>query len=367
MRLIFLLLYGLTYLASLKAQDVISYPKWKIIGGVQGGFMAAHREQMKHLIQGHSIGGFIQIMKPADGSSDWHRFYNYPESGVDLFFIHTGNSRQLGQQLGLAYTLNLPMIRRAKEPRKFLHWLGLGIGAGYSTKIWDLRENHQADVLGSHFNVALVLSWSARLVAISNTDVRAGLRITHFSNGAFQIPNLGTNNIALFVAVGLPSARLTPRITESISNGFRTQFRTTLAFSLGMQEVPPPTFPKEPTFTFSAWEDYRRGEKSSVTAGIDVFYKEALKRLFEQKNNLTPETSDLIQVGALIGYNLHFNRFEFKMQQGFYLIDSWKETGRLYHRFGLRYHASNHFFAQLMLKTHFSKADHGELGLGYCF
>jgi hypothetical protein len=40
-------------------------------------------------------------------------------------------------------------------------------------------------------------------------------------------------------------------------------------------------------------------------------------------------------------------------------------NGALYHRFGLRYSFARSLYAQLTLKTHFAKADYGEIGIGY--
>jgi hypothetical protein len=351
----------------LRAQEDTPSVSHSMLAGLQGGFIAPHREQMTHLIRGHSVGGFMQWIRQTDGSSAWHQWYNYPETGLDLFFNYTGNSRQLGNQMGMAYFLNLPLIRATHEPRKFRHWIGLGIGLGYSTKIWDLETNHQANVLGSHFNASLLLSWSSLLINSAKFNLRCGLRLTHFSNGAYQIPNLGTNNVALFLSGGIVRDKKEFRkhpITEPTEPERMT---TSISISGGIQEVPPPTFPKYPVMTASVWEDYRYSWRSSVTAGIDLFYKPSLKQLFKNRDHKeAPETS-LFQAGALLGYTMYFNDFELKMQQGIYVYDKWKDTGLFYHRFGLRYRITNHLIAHLMLKTHFAKADHGELGLGYSF
>jgi len=98
---------------------------------------------------------------------------------------------------------------------------------------------------------------------------------------------------------------------------------------------------------------------------LDVLCDLSAPSLVEQRSGIRPETSLAVQLGGLLSYSLFFDRLSLKIQQGFYLRDSLKLNGSLYHRFGLRYVLSDRMFAQLSLKTHFAKADYGELGIGY--
>jgi hypothetical protein len=344
-----------------------SIPAFVIVSGIQGGFIVAHREQMKHLQQGHSIGGFVQVLRQSKGDKRWHEEYNKPETGVDAFFLYTGNARQLGSQIGICYFANLPLNRLVHEPRKFRHWITLGIGPGYSTKTWDLETNRQAEVIGSPLNAALLLAWNGELLNTSRIFLRGGLRITHYSNGAFTLPNLGTNNIAIAIQAGWKSGRRIPLTEVGFHDILPKKWSMEISASAGLQEVAPPTYPKQAVAVASLWVTRRHSWKASFTGGADLIYKSALKRLFEARDERTPPTSELIQAGIIAGYNLHFARLRFSMQQGVYIRDKWKETGLLYNRFGLRYQITSHFFAHLMLKTHFAKADHGELGVGYTF
>lgn len=340
---------------------------------VQGGYIMPHREEMKHLIQGHSAGLSLSILQKTDGKKYWQHAYNFPEKGIDLWFNSTGNSRQLGNQMDLKYLLNLPLNHNKNLSEKniissgqrFRHYLGLGIGIGYSTKIWDLRENHQAAVLGSHFNASLTIQYSASLLRTEQIDLRSGIRITHFSNGAGQIPNLGTNNLALFIGLYLNKNEETiPR--EPGQKPEVEKWRHTISIAGGLKEIQPPMSRKYGTFSLSLLSERRVSFKSSVGAGIDMFYNSSLTKLMERENISTQKTK-AIQSGVLFGYTLHFDKFELKMQNGFYIVDNWKNDGFIYHRFGLRYRCTERLFTQLTLKTHFAKADFIEAGVGYAF
>jgi hypothetical protein len=323
---------------------------------------------MKYLQQGHSFGINLTLGRPVSGTSYWHYAYNSPEQGFDFSFINTGNMRQLGLQFTGSYFLNLPLRRKtltegSLKRIRFQHWLGLGIGMGYATRSWDLETNHQAAVLGSAGNIALTLQYSARLKQFENGELRGGVRISHLSNGAFQLPNLGTNNAAIFLA--FRNGQSKKQTITAPATAETEKWRFTWSVCAGLKEIPPPTEKKHPVFTTGILLEKRFTYKSSIGAGVDLLNNTSLQELMLQRGDAIMAASSSIQLGAVISYTLHFNDFELKMQQGFYLADRWKTDGVLYHRFGLRYRVSPRVFAQLTLKTHYAKADYGEFGLGF--
>jgi hypothetical protein len=348
-------------------QQSDSLRRWSVQSAAHYGFLVPHREQMKHLIQGHSFGMNLTLSRPVSGKSYWHYAYNLPEQGLDLSFINTGNMRQMGVQLSASYLLNLPLRKKAPagltRSRHFKHWLGLGIGMGYATRSWNLETNHQAAVLGSPGNVALTLQYSARVLSLGAGEIRTGLRISHLSNGAFQLPNLGTNNVGVFLSYSTRKDSHT-RITEILQSAIEN-WRFSWSLCGGLKEIPPPLEPKHLVVTTSVLAEKRLAFKSSLGLGADLLNNTSLVDLISDREGIEVPASRALQVGAIFSYTLHLNDFELKMQQGFYLFDRWKVDGVLYHRFGLRYRISDHWFAQLTLKTHYAKADYGEFGFGY--
>lgn len=334
------------------------------------GYIVPHTSQMVHLIQGHAYGFFTSYYKPVNNTKMWHSAYNFPEQGVDFGYINTGNLRQLGSQFALKYWLDLPLNRsridlNPESKNGYRHWIGLGLGVGYTTRIWDLETNHQSAVLGSQINASLNLQYAMRLFDFNRGEVRFGLRISHFSNGAFQLPNLGTNNAALFLAYHFRSTEGQNLIPQEII--IPEKHRFTIAASGGLKEIPPPTGKKFGVGVLSLLAEKRISYKSSFGIGTDVFYNSSLHELMERKEEGKVNKSMALQNGWLVSYTMHFDDFELKMQQGVYVLDHWKVDGTFYHRFGLRYRINEHVFASVMLKTHFAKADYGEFGMGYAF
>jgi hypothetical protein len=355
---------------NLHAQEVEGARRpWSYSLSPHYGFIVPHTKQMEHLIQGHSYGGHVYLYRKTYGNTFWQQAYNYPEQGLDLTFINTGNANQLGQQYVAGFLLNLPLNKgkneALKSKRSYAHWLGLALGAGYTTRTWDLESNHQAAVIGSRSNISLGLQYSLRVARFGQAELRAGIRITHFSNGAFQLPNLGTNNAGVFLSYMHHSEKKSIEEKQPVP-GYKKN-TTSISSAIGLKEIPPPYGRKFLTSVTSFLQERRISYKSSFGLGMDVLYNTSLKVLMERKREERIPSKEVLQLGAVFSYSLHFNQFELKMQQGIYIRDNWKVDGLFYHRFGLRYHFTKHVFAQLTLKTHFAKADFGEWGLGYSF
>jgi hypothetical protein len=349
-----------------------SVPRWSLALSPQVGFVIAHHESMQHLIQGHSAGGHVYAKRQVDGSKYWQQAYNVPEHGVDFTFISTGNPTQLGRQISSSYMLNLPLLRKQivgdniQIPSTgFAHWLGLGLGMGYATKRWDLETNHQAAVLGSKLNVAISIQYSTRLWAFHSGELRAGLRISHFSNGAFQLPNLGTNNAGVFLSYA--SRSKSPSAVRILAAPSHERYLFSVGLVGGLKEIQPPTGRKYTALVLSTLAERRVSYKSAFGLGLDLLYDSSIRPQVQPRTDVVVTPMQVMQLGAVFSYSLFFDRFALKIQQGYYLADAWRLSGSLYHRVGLRYTIGRHMYAQLTLKTHFAKADYGEVGIGYCF
>ena len=367
------------------ALDTLSPPRpWRTAISVHGGFVIPHSNIIQPLVTSHAGAASIFCYRPAAGNRAWHHAYAIPEQGIDLTFIYTGNPKQLGSQVALSYLLQLPITHKDRSASDHRHaffqryrtqrrtFFTMGIGLGYAMKHWDQYENHQAAVLGSSLNIALNLQVMHRRHWDGIGDLGIGARIIHLSNGAYQLPNLGTNTASVFLQY-TPHRHahdLTPSMLPEFRDSIFAHFERTkwsLALTTGWKEIPPPGGAKYQAVSMQLLHEHRHRVKSSWGYGLDAFYNRSLLAVMNRNADTSYAFFRPLQVGAVVGFNLHFNRFELKMQQGVYLLDKWKGDGRFYHRVGLRYRFGESWFAQLTLKTHFAKADFGELGIGYCW
>ncbi len=332
----------------------------------QFGFIIPHRSEMLHLIQGHSGGVNVQLMKESLGQSQWERNFQCPEYGIDFYYNYTGNAEQLGHQLALSYLVRLPLRRLeiVREKKKYFnHSLGLGIGLGYNTKTWDLETNTQSQVIGSHFNAALTIEYLTQIFSLKKIQVRGGLRLTHYSNGAFSLPNLGTNNIALALTISQKSGEEFKK--KMGRDKIEKHQRLLLSVAGGLKEIPPPYGKKYGSLTFSALGERRVSYKSSFLLGTEIMFNSAVKTLRNRMEETQTGWEKNAQLSLVFGYGLNFNRLQVRVLQGFYLVNPWQADGTFYQRVALCYQVTDRLQALLGLKTHFAKADHSEIGIGY--
>ncbi len=325
------------------------------------GFIIPHRSEMAHLIVGHSRGVNLQWMRRGTGIKTWHHSFNFPEHGLDLYWNYTGNARQLGHQIGLSYLLRLPLGRNAKIQSR--QHLGLGIGVGYNTKKWDLNENTQAQVIGSHLNACISLEYFTRLFTTSAFNMSLGFRLTHFSNGAFKLPNLGTNNISIATIIRRNGNKKISIQRKEISD-FSKKNNLSLVLGGGLKEITQPLSRKYSSYTLSALYERRFSVKSRFGVGTDLLWSNGVRALRERNLGEEVTWSQNIQLGLTMSYGLCFDNTVLYIQQGFYLWNIWQADGLFYQRVMLRHYLPKNWILQAGLKTHFAKADHFEIGIG---
>lgn len=329
-------------------------------GSVHGGYVMAHRREMQRLITGHSLAATIAGEWWSKSAKDWHRVYLNPSIGGELDWIGLGNPDELGH--ALCGNLNIRLPFNASLQRS--HGLRMGIGAAYLTRRFELKENNHNTAIGSRFNACIVLEYDARFRLSNALWLNTGLRMTHFSNGAYSIPNLGLNIPSLYAGLAFSSGSI-PSGEPGHTLAERPVSYTLLFVSLGLKEKFPAFGPKYGTFTFSAARSMRLSDRSSILAGSDLFYNNATRARQSEIDSSRQSFGDVAKIGLALGYCLHLGEMEVLAQMGYYVHDRGRLNGDFYHRFGLRRPIYGKLTGLFHLKTHFAKADHFEAGIGW--
>ena len=344
--------------------------QWQVHGGVQYGFVVPHNSLMEPLITGHSVGASVRLVKRVTNRL-YSKPYGNPYQGVDFTYINTGNIQQLGQQFALSFWNQFPTNRRIfGERTSNKKYINLGIGFGYTTKIWNLQSNYQAPVFGSHINAALSVGFDQEFFHTENLQYKLGIRVTHLSNGAFQLPNLGTNTMALTLGVQpliKPKAPSKDEEYEILLLRFLSKYNYSLSYTQGWKEVIQPKGRKYPIHLISAGWDFRTSRvKHCFGLSADLMFNSSLIPLMEIRDGAQPNIRSVFQLGIGPSFCQNFGNTQLRIVQGIYLRDKWAETTPVYQRVMVRHAPKDkHWFIQFGLKTHFAKADYGEIGFGF--
>jgi len=362
------------------AQDTLP-PKKLFIGFcAHYGFIIAHHYNMEYLIKRHVPAGELNFTLQTNGEKHWEQVYKNPEKGLGLYFADLGNPQHLGQAIGVFPFANFPL----NPGRKFKLYIRSGHGIGIFTKPYDQLNNHKNNIIGSRINGFVNLRLSSVFFPWKNIRMETGIGLTHQSNAAWTLPNLGINIASVNLGISFMKRQYAPSYPNPKGGNavdstatFKTEGREaappnyffTMIAAAGVNQISPPGSKKRyASYTLSACGWKIVSEKSRFCLGGDLFYEMA--NLAAAKRDTVFDTSNKLnnlQAGVRLGYELVIGKFSLPLEMGAYLFTKTTVNGPLYHRIGLRYYVNKHLIINYTLKTHWVTAENFEFGLGYRF
>lgn len=322
------------------------------------GFLIAHRAIMSHLpkepTKAFELNGFIQTK----GRKSWQRALKLPLIGVSLIGTSTGNKQVLGNHFGMYSYLMYPFTK--SEHHVFYGRVGCGVG--FTKTVFDQQTNPKNNAISSHVN-ALINFGLLYQYKWKQNHVLAGLDLTHFSNGASRLPNLGLN--LPFVTLGYGR---TLQFKEVESGNVESSLVKDWRFSLSLFGSVRDAYPTGNKRTaiwalnFNTQRVFTHGKGYEV--GLDLMYKPAIQN-YRPYIDKSEET--MVQIGLYNAYLLTLDKLQIVVGMGLYLRDEYNPEDPVYHRVGFRYQLDDHWKLNLSLKSHWAKADYIEYGIGYRF
>ena len=357
-----LLLVFLTLLNLSFAQDSVKEPFLLSIKG-RSGFLAAHHGTLGHLSKERIFGAELSLSTRLTGSKNWHQAYKNPIVGITLLATSVGNQAILGNSFGALGFIDFPMSRSEK------HFLSakLSLGLGYISKVYNPQTNPKDVAISSHFNAMLCLGIQGRWYWNEKNALLYSFDLTHLSNGSFSIPNLGLNmpNVGIGYERQIGSKnvqKVQPRFIEKTS--FFRNWKLTSIGILSGKEIFPSGGKRYPVYAISQMLHKQFRPKVAMELAFDVISKQAL---FGYRSYIPKTQWSVLQIGTYAGFALPLNKLRIVLGMGVYLKDRYDMDNELYHRVGIRYQCNNGLLFNVVLKSHWAKADYTEWGIGYTF
>ncbi len=324
------------------------------------GFLAAHRGSIGHLPTEHAFAGEFTYMMRGNGERNWHSRRGNPLYGYTAFFGTAGNRDLLGYYIGGIGFVNLPLVKQKRYELSFK----IATGLSYATKVYDSEENILSNALSSHVNAFVQFALDNRFQFGKNA-VSLGIDMTHFSNGATKVPNLGLN--LPFVSIGYArNIQASNFCVDCPVAGLGTHSWEYGAMLIGSsKELFPVGGKRYPVMAMSVFSRrYFNERKRGVEVAFDIISKQAILAYQPE----IPKTQwDILQMGVFAGYLVPLDHLHMVVGMGVYVRDRYKPEDFLYHRVGLRYVFDNGISANVVLKSHWGRADYIEYGIGYAF
>ncbi|WP_107039167.1 acyloxyacyl hydrolase [Brumimicrobium mesophilum] len=324
----------------------------------QVGYLLPHRAAMGHLNLGHVTGGQLRTVIQTNGSKQWHHDFNFPRIELNTFFYDLGNSSVLGQTFGVSSGMYLP----------FFNYSGWSIGStqllgiGWVSKHYDKVENPKNNAIGSHINAMVNLGVRVEKQWVNNS-IGIEIGMTHLSNGAYKLPNLGLNLPLLsFNFTHFLNALKYEENYSELSSGLPLKnwgFYTQLVGSV--KQIYPTGGSTFGIVALNNYFQYRFKPKFIFEGGIDAIYNQSVIKYNKEGHGRMKN----FQMGLYAAYVLPIHKIEFLVAMGSYIVDPLNPGGKFYHKFGGRFQITDKLWGNFTIKSHWAKADYFEYGISY--
>ena len=331
---------------------------WGIDYRLKIGYLIGKRGEVANLPRSHTFATELSFVKYTDGKKLWHSTYNYPTIGFTLFAASVGNKEILGNFYGSYGFIEFPFIKN----NSFELCSKLGSGLAYTSKLYDPIYNPKNSVISSHVNTLICFGIKNKF-KFGKNQIVLGIDLTHCSNGAYKVPNIGIN--MPFVSIGY-SYRINDlkNFDEKKTSIPYKKILYGLNGVYSIKEIFPTGQGNMPVYGFSFFTRYFSKPKVGYEFSFDVVSKQIISKY---KPEIIKTQSDLIQIGMYSGYLLPLDKFHLVLGMGINLRDKYQPESLFYHRVGMRYYFASGINLNVVLRSNWSKADFAEWGIGYTF
>ena len=320
------------------------------------GFVWAHNNSVAHLRPGRPLWLGLSLMPARWQRNPGLELYRQAHIGLTLGYIHFRYPAVMGQSL-------VPMAFFENQPRRWWFYRVSG-GLAFNSHAYNLADNPFNTAIGAPIAWALQAQLGAE-AHFSRSYLRAGLQITHLSNGAWRLPNSGINVPAAFLTLGLlrgQAAPLRPAATTDSLPLPRWHLNIIAAGSIKSADVYPAPYFLLGVFRLEAVR--KIGSRSGLTFGVDAIYNPALPADYTQLDKPHPFP---LRLGLTAGHDWFLTRqLAITTQLGGYVYNPYPTVHKpIYQRYGLRFQAAHRLSYAIWLRSHLGQADCVEWALQY--
>lgn len=375
-----------------------------------GGYIVPLSKNLKNIAPNPTLGGELSIEFPSWNKYSWQQYLGDPTLGVGFVGLDLGNSKVLGQAFALYPYLLIDII---KTPHFKLDWK---VGAGMSffnktyNRVFDEFGNNPEwsyygptcnNLIGSIINVYLTTAAHFNFYIKDGWAVHTDLGYMHMSNGSILQPNGGIN--ILYAAIGASyklekeKSSNTNNTTKKFSN-LPHRWSLNITASGGYRELYYMDNKGYAVGSLHIGTTYNICNWYALGGSLDVFYDGVFNRQgagYKEHTNfgrytiLNDDISNKFRIATSFNNEFKIGRITAILDWGVYLYDPIrlaytdtngnkytkrallyrynieKEDGWNYFRLGVRCRVLENLYLQTAVKTHLTKAEMVEWGIGY--
>ena len=300
----------------------------------------------------------IRLERQTFGAKEWHKWYYFPRVGLTFNYLNLNNESYFGKAYSFAASMSFDLYRK----NDFSLQLTTDAGVGYIEKSFDAENNYKNVAIGSQGNIYIAVQADLLYDFGRNYTAGVGLAISHFSNTAFQMPNLGINVPGIQFTLKRHIGSLDSKLKQNLDPIEKKSAFWKIRYGGGFNETFPVEGPKYFASFLSAGRYWRPNFRSTIGVNLDNFYNPAQIASLEGIKNVSPGWENL-QTGISFMHELNFGRFGFITQFGYYLKTEQEQWGNNYQIVGGSIEVNKTIEGFFALKTHRSTAEYFMIGI----
>lgn len=338
-----------------------SEKNWILTAKAGDGFIIAHRPSVVHVLQKHSRSFEVDYTFKTRERKGWEELYNFPELGIGYQYFNLGNPTELGSAHGVFGLVKFNLFPFKNGELK----THLGLGVGYVSRPFNTTDNYKNLLVGSHINATITTGIEYNRKLSDHIDFNAGINLTHYSNGASKVPNMGINLAVLNLGVNYYLQPIASIKKDSVS--IEREKSIEILVAGGIKQIYPPNNPTYGVGIFTGDYLFPIRKKSILTLGGDIYIDGSSKFFLLSDSIIATGASSCLRSGVHLGYGLRAGKCSGILQTGYYFYNPYDLDGKIYSTLSFRYHINKHLFACFNLKSHYARADYFQYGFGYHF
>jgi len=333
-----------------------------IIPKIHYGFILPHHENMEYIIKDRVPAIDIMVGIPLLGKQQWQQVYNYPTIGGGFYHAALGNPNVLGTANSVYAFMTSPYFKI----KKYSFDYNVSLGFSYITKWFDYKDNFYNFAIGTPINIHVNFNFEHKYQITDKITLFSGLGFTHYSNGAFKMPNYGLNVISATAGASYLFAKTKPERIKTEIPKFKKKYEFQISSAVGLNGSYPVSADLYFLSGLSASFGRQYNHKRGLAIGTELFYNKIKSNYFKNRN-IDYSNADLLHMGIFVSYDVILGKITFSIQPGYYLFKKFEDNKPIYEKITFKYKFSKHFFYNISIIAYYANAQYAETGLGFYF
>lgn len=285
----------------------------------------------------------------------WNHTKRLPQWGLGLSATHAG-SQYVGKIVCIYPFVKLPVYTVGPLQGN----LRFGFGAAWVEKPYDKVTNPEDLLLSQRISSHANISFQNEVRLSSHHFINVTGMFYHVSNAKTSLPNLGINipSVSLGYRYAFNGETRKPSF---INDSLDKKFFKKIFLTAGVKQMQVPDSSYYLVEVLSGEIGKQLSYSSTVSIGVYITHDESVKTDPLVKHLGAVKNSQVAVYGS---YEYNLGRLSIPVQFGVFIYNS---NSKLLESVGFRYKISQHWLAELLLKSHLHRADLMHLGVGYKF